>query len=321
MKGYFGSYVTCIYLDQFAASNLLDEPSNSHWRKVSDLLAEKFKNGRIICPVPGEHFLESANKNRASALAMDRRFAEVARGFAFQPIVNITANCIISLLRGTALNRASFFAPLKNHDTMSKIGAYEKFKSTHNLFNSQITEVTGGQNEIRKLTRQKKFSPAEMAPLLAAVKDREIKPFYDLLIELINKGSFISKGVQFTSGEIIHWADYVMQVLLVHHKMNFWETVFLRDILNRTGFDRIGPLDIRVTLTAHLAGEHKKEDVNDHIDIIRLSSGLLPCDLLFTDKQRKFELLQTGLAAKYNTRIFSGTDDDLEAFYEVLLTT
>ncbi|WP_316794201.1 hypothetical protein [Pedobacter frigoris] len=31
MKGYFGKDVTCIYLDQFAASNLFDNPSNELW--------------------------------------------------------------------------------------------------------------------------------------------------------------------------------------------------------------------------------------------------------------------------------------------------
>jgi len=98
MKGYFGSGVTCIYLDQFAASNLLDNPPNELWQKISDLLMEKSKVGNIICPVPTEHFLESANKNKESALAMDKRFADVGKGLAFRREVFVTANHIISLV-------------------------------------------------------------------------------------------------------------------------------------------------------------------------------------------------------------------------------
>lgn len=318
-KGYFGKDVTCIYLDQFAASNILDSPSNALWQKISDLLLEKSRNRQIICPVPPEHFLESANKDKESALAMDKRFAEVAQGLAFLPEVFVTANYIVSLLRGAPLNNASFCDRLARRDTLAKSGAYDLFKTKHRLLDIQITEVTACQNEIREITRQKRFSPTEMAPLLAVVKAREIKPFYDLLGELINNGGFVSKGVKFTSGDVIHWSDCVMQVLLVHHHLTIWEAVYLKDIIYRTGFDRIPSLDIRVTLTAYLAGEHKKENVNDHIDIMRLSTGLPASDILFTDKQRKFEVIQTGLAEKYGAKVFSGTNKDLEEFYEVLV--
>ncbi|MFP5082007.1 hypothetical protein [Pedobacter sp. JCM 36344] len=51
---------------------------------------------------------------------------------------------------------------------------------------------------------------------------------------------------------------------------------------------------------------------------MRLSTGLPASDLLFTDKQRKFELLQTGLAEKYQTEVFTGTHSDLELFYSRL---
>ncbi|WP_179414833.1 hypothetical protein HDF19_19720 [Mucilaginibacter sp. E4BP6] len=318
MKGYFGSGVTCIYLDQFAASNLLDNPPNELWQKISDLLIKKSRDGHIICPVPAEHFLESANKNKESALAMDKRFAEVGKGLAFRREVFVTANHIVSLVRGTPLSQATFCDRLVRRDTLTNAGVYEDFKTKHSLLNSQITEITTSQNEFREIARQKKFSPEAMAPLLAAVKAHEIKPFYDLLEEVVINGRFTSKGVNFNSGEVIHWADYVMQVLLGHHKLTIWEAVYLKDIIFRTGFDRIPSLDIRVTLTANLAVEQKKENVNDHIDIMRLSTGLPPADLLFTDKQRKFELLQTGLAEKYGTKIFSGTSTDLHEFYEIL---
>ncbi len=318
MKSYFGSGVTCIYLDQFAASNLLDNPPNELWQKTSDLLFKRLKEGRIICPVPPEHFLESANKNRASAFAMDKRFAEVGHGLAFRLEVFMTADQIIALLRGTPLTKDSFCNRLARPDTLTKSGAFEDFKAKHELLKSQIDEATIGQNVVREITRKKKFSAVQMAPILSVLKKREMKPFYDLLDEVINNGRFVSKGVKFASGEVIHWADYVMQVLMAHHNMTRWEAVYLKDIVHRTGSDRIPCLDIRHTLTVNLAGEHKNESVNDHIDIMRLSTGLPPADLLFTDKQRKFELLQTGLAEKYGTKIFSGTSADLHEFYDVL---
>lgn len=321
MKGYFGQGVACIYLDQFAASNLLDSPPNDQWAKISKLLEELYLAGRVICPVPPEHFIESANKSRDKALILDKRFAKLANGLAFRPEAFVTAGHIISILRNKPLTQDTFCDRLKKINTMSQTGAYDEFKSRHALFNSQVTEVTAGQNEIRKITGQKRFSPKAMEPLIKISKAREIQPFYELLDEVINKGGFVSKGVKFGAGEVIHWADYVMQILMAHHHMNIWEAIYLKDIISRTGFDRIPSLDIRTTLIANLAAEHKKETTNDHIDIMRLATGLPPADLVFTDKQRKHELEQTGLTVKYKTRVFCGTSVDLEEFYQALSAT
>lgn len=321
MKGYFGPDVTCIYLDQFAASNLLDTPSNKTWEEISKLLQDKLAAGRIICPVPPEHFLESVNKKQDNAMTMDKRFAILARGLAFKPEAFVTAGHIISLLRNTPLDQNTFCDKLARPDTLTNNKTYDDFKARHALLNSQVTEITAVQNELRKITGQKRFSPITMAPLVQLIKAREIKPFHDLLDEVINKGYFISKEVRFETGEVIHWADYVMQILIAHYRLNIWEAIFLKEIVTRTGFDRIPSLDIRVILTANLAAEHKKVTVNDQIDIMRLSTGLPPSDLLFTDRQRKFELQQTGLAEKYRTKVFCGVKEDLEAFYETLLET
>ncbi|OJW17274.1 hypothetical protein [Mucilaginibacter sp. 44-25] len=319
MKGYFGPGVTCIYLDQFATSNLLDTPANKTWEEMTKLLQAKSAAGRIICPVPPEHFLESANKKHENAMAMDKRFAALARGLAFKPEAFVTAEHIISLLRNTPLDQNTFCDRLARPDTLTNNKIYDDFKARHTLLNSQVTEITAGQNEIRKITAQKRFSPATMAPFVQFIKAREIKPFIDLLDEVIGKGGFVSKGVKFATREVIHWADYVMQILMAHHQLGIWEAVFLKDIITRTGFDRIPSLDIRVSLTANLAVEHKKETVNDQIDIMRLATGLPPADLLFTDRQRKFELQQTGLAEKYKTKVFCGVKEDLEVFYQALL--
>jgi hypothetical protein len=118
---------------------------------------------------------------------------------------------------------------------------------------------------------------------------------------------------------VIDWVDLILQLLLFQHQMTAAEGIQLRDLIERTGFDELPALDIRISLTANLSIEQKKETINDQIDIMRLATGLPAADLLFTDKQRKHELQQTGLDVKYQTEVFSGTVTDLNAFYEWLL--
>lgn len=314
MKGYFGPSVTCIYLDQFAASNILDQPSNDLWNKISELIYEKERNGKIICPVPPEHFLESSNKSKDRAILMDERFYRLGQGICFRPEAFVTANLIIALLRNKPMNQGMYCGELLYPNILSKPEAFNRFSQDHQLLNRQITEVTTSQNRVRSIIRLKKFPAEAMNPLVQAMKMMEIEPFLKRLQDLINDGHIITQGVEFATGPVIHWVDLVIEILLKHHQLNLEEAIRLKDIIAKTGFDLIPTLDIRVTLTVNLASEHKTENVNDQIDIMRLSTGLPLSDILFTDKQRKFELIQTGLDKKYGTTVFSGTNADLKTF-------
>lgn len=56
---------------------------------------------------------------------------------------------------------------------------------------------------------------------------------------------------------------------------------------------------------------NKKEITSDHIDIGRICTALPISTILMTDKKRKNEILELKLDKKYSTKIFSGTDEDL----------
>ena len=314
MKGYFGHNVTCIYLDQFAASNILDEAGSVIWEEISEVLLDKAGKGMVICPVPSEHFLESAKKNKEKALLLDQKFHEIGRGLAFLPEPFATANCIMSIVRNSPVSAKTFSDQLRFKGTLSEEGAFNRFQNDHRLMSALISEATTSTNELRDALSKKRFPKAVKEPVFQASKLLQINHFRERLDELIEKGRIISRGVAFSTGEIIDWPDLLLQILLGQHRMTSSEGIYLRKVIDQTGFDRIAPLDIRVTLTAHIAAEHKKETVNDQVDIMRLATALPAADLLFTDKQRKHELQETGLAVKYNTEVFSGTEADLKAF-------
>ncbi|MBS7565307.1 hypothetical protein KHS38_12915 [Mucilaginibacter sp. Bleaf8] len=320
MKSYFGAGKVCLYIDQFAASNLFDEQPNALWAEIATLIEARFAEGKLICPVPTEHFLESANKTQERAAKVDRKLHELGQGLAFLPEAAITANYMIALLRHQPINQDTFCIPLKHQATISRDGAFAGFKAQHQDLNAKVTEAAAGANDLRTILAEKRFPRSVMEPMYLASRWMQVLPFKDRLTELLTVGHLISRGVEFESGPVIDWVDLVFQLLLWQHKMNTAEAVELLKIVTETGFDQIPPLDIRISLTANLAIEHKKETINDQIDIMRLATGLPAADLVFTDKQRKFELEQTGLAKKYQAEIFSGTTVDLQLLIERLRT-
>lgn len=318
MKEYFGKGVCCIYLDQFAASNLFDEPPSQIWSEICELIFKKHEQGKVICPVPFEHMLESSNKTQERAYLIDQSFGKLSNGLAFLPEADAAANCIISLIRNLPLNSEVFCGQLRFNETLKQSGAFDGFKTRHSTLRTQIDESTGGVNELREILAEKKFPRKVMEPFYQGYKLMQVQVFAKRLAELITKGSIISEGEKFSNGSVIKWTDLLLQLLLIKHKLTYEESLKLHELLTTSGFDLIPPMDVRWSLSGNIIIQHKKETLNDHIDIMRLSTGLPPSDLLFTDKQRKHELEQTGLAKKYKTEVFSGTPADLDMFYNCL---
>ncbi|CAM3913747.1 hypothetical protein MUGA111182_16890 [Mucilaginibacter galii] len=95
------------------------------------------------------------------------------------------------------------------------------------------------------------------------------------------------------------------------NKMKIDEAKAVLAHLDRHGYDEISTLNVRSTLTAYSAVMQKKETVNDQIDIMRISKGIQISDIMFLDKERKFELNRTKLADKYQVKLFSGTKKDV----------
>jgi hypothetical protein len=156
MKVYFGKNKVCIYIDQFAASNLFDEPPNAMWDEASTLIDEKFKAGKIICPVPSEHFLESANKTKSRALKVDEKLHMFSEGLAFLPEASIAANYMVALLRGIEIDQQIFCAPLRYPQTMNQGAAFEEFQTQHQDLKEKVTEAAEGANELRTILSEKR---------------------------------------------------------------------------------------------------------------------------------------------------------------------
>ena len=82
-----------IYLDQFSVSEMVF--GEGVWETIRTLLVNAVDSGKVICPIPLEHFIETAGLERSKAIQQDQFFKSISHGRSFYPWEYIAANEII----------------------------------------------------------------------------------------------------------------------------------------------------------------------------------------------------------------------------------
>ncbi|GMN11361.1 hypothetical protein MTsPCn9_10320 [Croceitalea sp. MTPC9] len=307
----------CIYLDQFAVSDLLAPDSNSLWGSIRALILKKRAEGKLYCPLSHEHFLETAKKRKTDAQRHDQFLTTLSDGFAFKPDLFITSQLISSRLRGNRVTQKTFF--YANIDSkMSTDENYIFFDKLANEHKTLIEDAVAGLNKLRAQTRTQKIKGKAKSSFIQASKYIQTQSFIQRLEELMKLERLYIRGDRIGDKEVPNWVDLILEQLLKRHKLKKKEVKRLLLEFKSKGFENIATLNIRTTLLAYLALYSKKESQADHIDIMRISTGLPLSDIMLVDRQRKAELVESGLAAKYNTLIYSGRSNDLKELMEKL---
>ncbi len=305
--------LSIIYLDQFASVGLF-ESELIEWIKIKELITIGVENKKIICPLSAEHYLETSQKEERKAINLDTEFYKISGGFAFKSELFITSQLIISLIRNNNVTLGTYLYDKISKDILSQDKNLSVFIETKKQLNEKIIESTLLANEIRKITRNDRTDNKTKRQLISAHKSVSIFEFKSRLTDLLRDGHIVIRGVPFESGAVPHWIDQLIFQLTERHKITKKETNLLISELGKHGFENIPTLDIRTSLSATMSVYNKKETVNDQIDIMRISTGLPLCDILLTDNQRKKEIIELGFHEKYDTKIYSGTKNDLNEF-------
>lgn len=304
-----------ICFDQFCTSGMFDEEGSNDWKEIYSLLLEGYKKDKLVCPIPYEHFLETSQKNYVSAVHTINSFQTISGKYMFKFELLPTTQLITSMLRKNNITVNTFFFTDKEL-IFDKEENYKQTSDFKKQFKATFNECLEGLNQFRDVTRSDDYTID--LKMLQIIKQLEIDKFFDRLQVFYKKERAIIRSDKFGDKEIANWIDLIIHRLVVVHKMNKKEVAKLLAYIKFHGFDKFPHLDIRMSLMALSAVQHKKEQESDHFDFIRLASGLPPSDFLFTDKRRKNELLLLGLDKKYNCKVFSGTKNDLEEFKDVL---
>jgi hypothetical protein len=150
--------------------------------------------------------------------------------------------------------------------------------------------------------------------MINAIKKIEPRKFINRLSELNKIGEITIKGDLIAGQSIPNWIDLTIDQLLKKHVFKKNEVDKLINEFEKFGFQNIPTLDIKFSLMALMSVYSKGEKPSDHIDLMRIANGLPISDYLFTDRRRKAELVESGLPSKYNSKVFCGTQNDLEEF-------
>lgn len=308
-----------IYLDQFAVSDMVESIHGSIWIKIKEKLISLHQQGKIFCPLSVEHYFETSQKNFEAAKVHDAFFTKISDGYCIKPELFITSQLISSRLRSNKTTLKTYMYEITESNLQSK-EKYEVFDTQNKKLQHLVTEASAGVNKLRQSTNNQKMDNKTKESMLNTIKKIQPRQFIDRLKDLQKNGNIVIKGDIIGSEEIPNWIDLTIDQLLKKHKLNKKEVDKLILEFEKFGFDNIPTLDVKFKLMALMSVYSKGEKPGDHVDLMRIANGLPISDYLFTDKKRKAEILESKMHEKYNTKVFSGTPTDLNAFLEEINT-
>jgi hypothetical protein len=309
----------CIYLDQFAVSDMVENQPAELWNEIKIQLFKLHSDGVIFCPKSSEHYFETSQKNHENSIFHDSFLDRLSDGWCFKPELFVSSQLISSYIRNNTIGFKTYMYDNVQNILESPV-KYDQFSELSINFRGLITEAAGGINELRKHSRDVRMDSKTKKSFLKVMQMQEPSNFISRLQDLYDANAIKIRGVSIGAQEIPHWIDLVIDQLLRTHKFTRLEVKKLINEFEKNGFKNIPSLNIRFSLQNLAAVYQKKETPGDHMDFARLSTGMPLSALLFTDKKRKNELLELGFDTLYKTKIFSGTQTDLINFLAELNT-
>lgn len=307
----------CIYLDQFAITDLMESKQGEYWFEIKSLLIEGHKKGLLFCPLSPEHFIETSKKNYEGAKEHDMFFTNISDGYSLKPELFITSQLISSKIRKNKITGKTYMYSNVS-DVFENKKNYLSFSKANDEFGYMVNKGAENINALRKITNQQKTKSNTKSLMFKVVKKLQAEPFINRLIKLQKEEQLMIRGDKFGDKEVPNWIDLIIDQLLKKHKLTKKEIAKLITEFKNNGFENIPTLNIRTTLEAVSSIYSKKMTANDQIDFMRIINGLPISDIFLTDKKRKSEILESELDIKYKTKVYSGIQQDLIELIEEL---
>jgi len=289
---------------------------NPLWKTIKELLDINHTEGLLYCPLSLEHVIETVKKDLQGAIEHDSYFRKLSDGYLLKTDPFLTSQLISSLIRNNK-HTVNTFLRMGNPQKIENI--YHKINENSEIFDEAITFKTSLVNEIRKASNPRIRAHSSNV-LMNAIKQIEIENFKDRLKEYLDKQTIKIRPDTYGEHDFPHWIDQLLYQLTNKHSFKEKQFKQLLNELEKNGFDRIPTLHTKFSLGAYIAVHSKQENTGDHIDLMRISNYLFSCDIFFTDKKRKHEILDLGLDKRYNTKVFSGVKKDLIEVIDLLKT-
>lgn len=290
---------------------MLDSKSLPIWKEIRQKLICLKEEEKIFCPLSVEHFIETSQKDEQSARKHNEFYTALSDGFCIKPELFITSQLISSRIRGNNITHKTYMYE-KVKDVFAFSDNYKKFYGLNNEYRTLLTAAGTDINKLRQTTNTQKIDPKIKQAFYSVTKNLQPQFFIQRLKDLKKDDQIKVQSDKIDDRLIPNWVDSTIGQLLQRHKFSRIEVDKLIFELEKNNFNNIPTLDIKMSMLALISVYSKKETPSDHIDLTRIATGLPIADILFTDKKRKSEILELELDKKYNTKVFTGKQEDLE---------
>lgn len=310
----------CIYLDQFAVSDIA-EKNDSSWIEIGNLLNKGLEENKLFCPYSAEHMIESSGKPFADSIINDKALSKLSKNYILFHEFDVTINLLICLIRRLPVTSEQFIFKGKiglNYLNLEQ--NYQKLEKSRANFNNVIEETVSFSNLVRKISKNNKNPPFMKGFLIKHIS----QSYSD---ELLNRFEVLEKGepietipLNIAGLEFPFWADYIFIKLTSKEHLTVEESHFGKLLIEKYGVEIIPTIQIRASLEALMAFKNIEDSKNHQIDISRISAALIVSDIMLLDGGKANDVKELKLDDVYGTQIFSGKRGNRELFIDLLKT-
>lgn len=321
-----------IYLDQFFVSDMVFK--EGIWKTIRALLVNAVESGKVICPIPLEHFIETAGLERSKAIQQDLFFKLISNGRSFFSWEYIAANEIMLYTKFKKNKHilASYIRDLDGDYDIEDEATYQKQCQIREKYLS--TKEKEDLNYIRQLSRDSIVANVDKASLSKEEKKekRRLRNNYEANKEIIKEAltfHFVKPYIELFR-EICIGKKLPANLLQLHRpeerialilcKKHFSGPNFLSasNEFQKNFFANIPSLYTYYNLKTYYANNQMVEKANDDIDWERIASGIFISDIMLIDRRQKYAIQAMGIDKKYGTELYSNKHDDVIALKDKL---
>ncbi|NCU05123.1 MAG: hypothetical protein GXC73_14175 [Chitinophagaceae bacterium] len=308
-----------IYLDQFALSRLVTFNPGTIWERLRHLLEKGVEERKIIVPYSLDHSMESCTSDMELAEREDAFLFDLSKGFMLDIEAKIAAKYIVHMVRNKRIG-ITIFRKDATHKALGTKESQAQFAERREKYEQMIKEGTSQLNTFREIARDGKKPDKKLVETSLQILVSNYQQNMILRLKQYSRYGFYDKRkIEFSFISIPFWADVFMEIMIHNHQLTQDEAKKAMHLLEREGLRKVMPTQyIRAAIEAMMMVKQQAEKVNDHVDIIRLCTALPFCDIVLTDKMRRYDITTMQLDAEFKTEIYSGTKEQLALFEERL---
>jgi hypothetical protein len=306
-----------IYLDQFALSRLVTFEPGSIWERLRHLLEQGVEKDKIVVPYSLDHSMESSTSNMELAEKEDAFLFNLSKGFMFDIEAKIAVKYIMHLVRKKKIG-VTIFKKEAAYKVFGTKEAQAQFAERREKYKRMIGEGTSQLNALRTISRDgKKADKKLLETCLQLLVSNYEKNMFERLKQYGRYGFYDKRKIEFSFITIPFWADVFMEIMIHEYQLTKGEAKNALLLLQKQGLKQVMPTQyIRAAIEAIMMVKQQAEKANDHIDIIRLCTSLPFCDIVLTDKMRRYDITTMRLDTEFKTEVYSGTKEQLVLFEE-----